>query len=62
MVDDVSAQMCLLRFCLKDNRIDGRFFDSAQNDGKADSRTRRFPRSAEEAPRLTKHLLRHRMM
>jgi hypothetical protein len=45
MVDDVSAQMCLLRFCLKDNRTGGRFFDSAQNDVLADSRTRRFPLS-----------------
>ena len=30
--DDVTAQMRLLRFCLKDNRTDGRFFDFAQND------------------------------
>ena len=30
--NDVSAQMCLPRFCLKDNRTDGRFFDCAQND------------------------------
>ncbi len=30
--DDVSAQMCLRRFCLEDNRTDGRFFDFAQND------------------------------
>ncbi len=43
MVDDVSAQMCLLRFCLKDNRIDGRFFESAQNDRKADGQACEIP-------------------
>ena len=32
MTEDVSAQMRLLHFCLRDNRIDGGFFDSAQND------------------------------
>ena len=32
MAEDVSAQTCLLRFCLQDNRIDGGFFDYAQND------------------------------
>ena len=30
--EDASAQMCLLCFCLQDNRKDGRFFDYAQND------------------------------
>ena len=30
--DDVSAQMCLPRFGVKANRVDGRFFDFAQND------------------------------
>ena len=30
--DDVSAQMCFLCYCVKDNRIDGGFFDCAQND------------------------------
>ena len=45
MADDVSAQMCLLRFCLKDKRLDGRFFDSAQNDTLADSQVRCFPLS-----------------
>ena len=66
--NDVSAQMCLLRdFGVKDNRTDGRFFDCAQNDmfcnhhpGNA-SVTPAPSCHAEEAIRLTKHLLQRRM-
>ena len=49
--EDASAQMCLLCFCLQDNRKDGRFFDYAQNDMLFDNSQSNVPNT--RAPKLS---------
>ena len=66
--EDASAQMCLLCFCLQDNRKDGRFFAALRMTCIAIAIAEMF-RSylrqtchPEEAARPTKDLLRHRII